>query len=568
MAQLVKMPDGVTVSFPDDLSREEIGALIADKFPQEVEKRRPTGAADYAVQGLSGANEGLAGTLGLPVDLANQFIVGPAMAGINAVAGTDFKPSDKPFLGSESIKGMMGGAIAPESDRPELQMTRRVGQEFGAAAPVVGGLAAKAAKPVQMLAAEAGLTAASGAGAAAAQQADPDNPWLELAAQFGASAGAASATRAVRKAITPNTISPTRQTANKVMKREGVDLTAGQATGNKRLQYTEAELGGYRVDEFTEKQAEQFTKAVLKRAGISANRATTEVLDEAFTRMGDEFDDLATRTTMPLDRQLGTDLRTTLDDYRNLTGSDAKPIVENLIGDLVTQAQKSASGTLDGTFYKTMRSRIERAARGTSDPELKGALRDLKDILDDAIERGMTSADDIAAWKQVRNDYRNMIVIEQAATAGGANAASGLISPAALRQATVTKHGRRNYARGNSDFAELARAGVETMTPLPQSGTAPRAAVNAIKGAAPFAGAALGGGGSLGMGAVAGAAAGAAAPSLTGRAILSGPGRRYLTNQVLPSGGARAARGAGPATAALVALNDNQRKQLRLNALN
>lgn len=36
MAQKVRMPDGVLVSFPDDISREEIAALIAEKFPEET----------------------------------------------------------------------------------------------------------------------------------------------------------------------------------------------------------------------------------------------------------------------------------------------------------------------------------------------------------------------------------------------------------------------------------------------------------------------------------------------------------------------------------------------------
>lgn len=46
MAQKVKMPDGVVVSFPDDMPREEIKALIEAKFPEQVKKSASPTAAE------------------------------------------------------------------------------------------------------------------------------------------------------------------------------------------------------------------------------------------------------------------------------------------------------------------------------------------------------------------------------------------------------------------------------------------------------------------------------------------------------------------------------------------
>lgn len=47
MAQKVKMPDGVVVAFPDDMPKEEIRALIEEKFPQAAPKQaQPLPAAD------------------------------------------------------------------------------------------------------------------------------------------------------------------------------------------------------------------------------------------------------------------------------------------------------------------------------------------------------------------------------------------------------------------------------------------------------------------------------------------------------------------------------------------
>jgi hypothetical protein len=81
---------------------------------------------------------------------------------------------------------------------------------------------------------------------------------------------------------------------------------------------------------------------------------------------------------------------------------------------------------------------------------------------------------DAGAWREARNEYRNLLVLEKASTAAGSNAAEGIISPSSLRNATINTQGRRNYARGNGDFADLARAGEAIMKPLPNSGTAPR----------------------------------------------------------------------------------------------
>lgn len=498
----------------------------------------------YAGQAVSGVNEGIANTLGAPVQLVNDLVVKPVIAGVNTVAGTEFQASDKPFLGQQHMREIMAPTIAAETDDPTKQMVRRVGEEFGAAAVPVAGMASKAARPISMLATEAGLTAGSGAGAAVAEQVAPDNPWAELAGQVVGALGAGGVARTAKKAITPNPASSERVAAAETLKREGVDLTAGQKTGSKGLQYAEAELGGSSAGAFTEKQAEQFTTAALKRAGIKADRATPEVIDGAFKRIGSEFDDLAASNTLTLDRQMGTDLGDVWREYIELVpDSQQAPVVGNLIQDLVAKAQ--ATGTLDGKAYQTIRSRLDRMARkAQSDPQLADALFGIRNAVDDAMERSMTP-EDVARWSQARREYRNMFVIEKAASAAGENAALGLISPAQLRQAAAAQS-RRAYARGQGDFDSLARAGVATMTPLPQSGTAPRAAVQAAKAAAPAVGAVLGSGAGPGIGTVVGGLAGAAVPAVAGKAILSAPGRAYLGNQLARNIPSTDPRGIGP----------------------
>ena len=333
----------------------------------------------------------------------------------------------------------------------------------------------------------------------------------------------------LRRAVTPFPASPERLSMADTLASEGVDLTAGQRTGNDRLRHMESELGGYSGQRFMERQGEQFTSAALKRAGIDATRATPEVMDEAFTRIGKSFDDLAAQTSIPFDAKVQDDLLAAVTDYQGTAATPA-PIVERMMSRASDLASKNG-GVLPGEAYQNIRSEIGSAIK-RSDGPTQMALRDVQEALDDAVGRAMP-ADFVKKWDQARNQYRNMLVLEKAAAGAGENVAGGLLSPSQLRGATVNQN-RRAYVRGKGDFAELARAGEGVMKPLPNSGTASRTSARNIGvSLATLLGA---GGGSVAggpFGAVAGALAGSALPAGVGKAMLSGPGRAYLGNQLL-----------------------------------
>lgn len=530
-----------------DAFASEMGLTGEAPAPPQQQAMDATG---YVSQGMSGLNEGIGDLLGMPVDLSTMLI-NTGMAGSNAMFGTDLQPIERPPFGSEQINDFMGwtGAIKPETEDEGGQITRRIAREYGTAViPALG--AARTTKTVgdaaKMLTTEAWLTGMSGAGAALAEQVAPDNPWAEFGAQVLGATTAAGVQRGAKKLITPFPTSPERLAAADVLKKEGIDLTAGQVTGSKGLRYAEGELGGGTASNMMEKQAEQFTSAALKRAGISASRATPEVLESAYDTMGKQFNDLSSRNAIVPDQQLAADLRSTFDEYNSLAGSDAKPIVKNSIRDIV-EGIKANGGVFPGESYKSLRSRIGRAQRGTADPELKSALGGIMESLDDAMGRwiSVNNPNDLGAWEQVRQDYRNFLVIERAAAGAGENAAMGLISPAALKNAETALQGKRGYTQGHGDFSDLSRAGVATMSPLPDSGTASRVAARSIMGIPAVVGGVMGNGFLPGFGALAGAAAGAAVPAVTGRAMLSGPGKGYLSNQIMKALKPRPGQGVG-----------------------
>lgn len=361
---------------------------------------------------------------------------------------------------------------------------------------------------------------------------------------FGAAAQAGG--KVLEKVISPFKGSPERTKAAQYLRGEGVDVTAGQKTGSKNLRYAEGEMGGGAAQDFMEKQGEQFTAAALKRTGTQANRATADVLNDAFDRIGGDFDRLAARNNLIADPQIAQDLTRVAVDYGSVVAPSMRaPVVEKTIRDTLSVLQ--SQGGMAGRAYQQHASRLRTLARNTKDNDLREAINGIVEALDSAMERSIQRANpsDLGAWGQTRRQYRNLMVVEQAATGAGENAAAGLISPSGLRNATVSKHGRRNYARGKGDFAELARSGEAVLKPLPDSGTSAR-----LRAWAPHAvgvGVGAGAGGSEGgyEGALIGAGAGAVAPYAIGRVLLSGPGRAYLGNQ--------AASRVSPQTRAMIA---------------
>lgn len=522
-------------------------------------------------QGTSGVNQGIANVLGFPVD-ATQGLLRLGAAGVNAATGSDIQLPVDAIGGSNSIKAAIAPTIRPESADPTNQLVRRAGQEVGAALVPGAGVVARSATPIRAVAGQLATATGAGVAAGAAQQVT-DNPYVELAAQILGGGGVAAATQAGKRAISPFPISAERQAVNDVLATEGVDLTPGQMTGNKGLQYAESELGGVRVADLNERQLEQFTEAALSRAGIGATRATPEVMARAYDDLGTQFDTLAARNNIVGDPQLVQGLGGAWSEYTSLVNESARaPIVESTIRD-IADALRQNGGTITGEAYQSMRSRLGRALKNATDPELSGALRGIQGSLDDAMERSMVAAQspDLGAWQQVRGDYRNFMVLQNAAAGAGENAAMGLISPAQLRSA-ASRQNKGAYVRGQGDFAALARAGVAGMTPLPNSGTAARLSARSLAAGVPTAAGYLMGEKALpGFGGLVGGALGSQVPNALGSLMFSGPGRAYLTNQALRGGNGLemlAGPAAGAGINALSAQQNSPNALARVRALN
>lgn len=167
----------------DKALRAEPGPhVMGDKLIAGTDAKpdQPQSFADsYLSQGMSGVNEGIANTLGAPVDLVTAGL-NLIPRGINAAANTQLPTIDAPVGGSQWLRDkVLAPTIGAASSDPRKQMTRRMGQSVGAAAvPLMGTSGSLRQFGGGMLAAAGG-----GAGGAVAQQTFPGNPVADFAGE-------------------------------------------------------------------------------------------------------------------------------------------------------------------------------------------------------------------------------------------------------------------------------------------------------------------------------------------------------------------------------------------------
>lgn len=493
---------------------------------EALKKRAATGMED--VRGLQPIFQGVSGAWG---DEAVANIAG----GIAAAKGGNF--SDNRDVSQEAMRQELA---QERQDHPLRSLAGEMGGGVlsALAAPGLGSAGTLLGRMAQGAGVGSLFGLAQGAGSATD---DDPNGSRGRGAGIGAiiggavGGGAPLAINGIARLISPLRISPERQALVDILTQEGVDVTAGQRTGSKGLKWAESALGdlpfaGGAAAEMTDRQGRQFTSAALRRMGIDAELATPDAIDAGVRQLGQTFDDLSARNTLRFDPGFAADVRQTMQDYGRVLPSQQREAILNYIQDFT----QFANG-MPGQVYQTARSTLGRQANAMrqSDPPFSQALAGLRDALDNAMGRSISPADQ-AAWQEARSQYRNWMAIQKAATGAGELAAEGYISPSQLR-AAVASQNRGQYARGQGDLADLARAGEAIMRPLPNSGTAPRQAINnivaAISGALGTAGGVAGNTAGGLPGAVTGAMAGAAVPAVLGRLLMSRPVQGYLGNQ-------------------------------------
>lgn len=506
-----------------------------DPFAAPVSK-----GSDIAQSIPAGLSAGASGLLGLPRDISRFLDWGPSYAIAKGAEKLGLLPNGKTaedFQKAADALNLPQEAHLPGSS--EIQSAaQKIVPALGYEPKTTEGKYAKtissfipgaAIAPGSTLKNIATLGVVPGAASEAAGQLAEGSGYEPAARIAGAVAGSI-APGLLSRVVTPLPASPARRALLDTMDKEGIDLTAGQRSGSKPLQWAESTLGdmpgaGGKAAAIQERQGQQFTSAALKRMGIADDGAlaTPETLKSGKQAIGTKFEDLASRNTVTFDPKFGQDLGKVVKQYDSLLpAGQQSSIVQDTIADIATQGNQ-----MPGTMYQALRSQIDKQARGVaqSNPPLSEALFGIRNALDSAMSRSI-SGPDAFEWAKARGEWKNWKAIEKAATGAGAASAEGYISPQQLRSAVVNQN-RGAYATGQGDLADLARAGAGTMAPLPNSGTAPRQNIQHLIQM-------MSGGGGMAAGGGMGAVAGLLAPSIAGRTLMSGPVQSWLGNQIMP----------------------------------
>jgi hypothetical protein len=541
----IQAPDGTVVEFPAGTPDDTIIRVMRQNFPARpaeapADRSVLESAARTVGQFGAGFNERLAQTVGALPDLYNRGLraVGaPAMPegfytqgiqrGINAAVGEPPAPEGAIERGARGAgQGLVDAATVMVP----------AGRVAAATAPAAGAAPNLAHRIATALSAQPVMQTAAGMTGGAVGEAT-DNPLLGMTAAFAVPTVAATAGRLISPVRHQN--SPGRQNLVDAARREGIRLTAGQETGSRFLQNVEQRLEQLPLTSaaqraIRERAEEDFTRAAMRRTGTSTDNVTPETLNAARDRIGQVIGTLSQRNNLVVT----PDLRQSLDDVesglRFLPGG-----IQSAVRERINQIRGSFSSgpngqtIIPGRAYRLMDSELGRAARGTGDGDLRGALSDIRERMRAAMDASI-SPQDAADWAQARRDYANLMVIARAAGGAGATAAEGRLSPLALRGALDQSTGR-GYAFGRGDLNELARVGQALLRPPPDSGTAGATLANNL-----LTGSALASGGA-GVGAMwggpAGAAVGAGASLLLPRIVQglmnTDAGQAYLRNQAV-----------------------------------
>ncbi len=459
-----------------------------------------TGVARVVGQGAIGVNDAIAGTVGAPVDAAAWALRKVGVPVTNPVGGSESIKKGIDYVATlpgRAADAVSQGSTAPftedRTSRFEPQGTvektaRGVGEGVGNALSIIApaGLIAKGAKAGSMLGGTAEtlasqpvaqtLMAGTGGGVAAGT----DNPWLGLAAGL-AVPGVAGISR---RAVSPvrNALSAQEQNLVRSADAEGIPLTAAQRTGSPTLKIAEATMAstpgsaGPMQEAFTN-QRQQFNRANLERAGVTATDASPDTLTHAFTQQGKTFDDLSARTTLNVTPKFATDIEGVAQKYGRRLDNNVATVFQSYVDDLAPLLQAArtpgANPQVSGEIYKNIRSDLTADIRATSDGKLRRALGGLVDALDGAMESS-SSGPLAAEWKDARREYQALMTIDKAMQGGtqGDRAAANI--PFAALRGAVLQSDRSGYSRGRGQLNELSRVGDFLANKIPDSGTTAR----------------------------------------------------------------------------------------------
>jgi hypothetical protein len=262
-----------------------------------------------------------------------------------------------------------------------------------------------------------------------------------------------------------------------VLKDAGVPLDLAQETGSKVMGWakrltSDNPFTGGGSHAFEEMQNNAYTKAIARTMGEDAERITPEVLKNAKTRLGDNYDALFGRNGVRVTRDFQKEL-TSLKESSEKVMPEGQKGITNIVNDILDKS-KVNMGHLDGKQYQAIKQQLAAMeAQGGTAGHYAGELREkLFEGLSNTIKK-IGNKDDLELLKQTNKQYGNMKKIEDIALKDP----EGHVSASKLYNSLTTKSKRNAFYQDDPELARLASAGKNVLPEkMPNSGTAARLA--------------------------------------------------------------------------------------------
>lgn len=401
-------------------------------------------------------------------------------AQMDKMRNADFAPQAKrqAQLGVRMVTEGLGDVVTPWADAAAALINpaiRKTGFQFPTnhGQQLSGALTNAGMAEPQTTAEKAGnLVGRVTTGAAASA-----GPMNAVMARLGFAKPSPNAPTAPKQAPPPQASTP----AARTLERAGVRLDASQRDGGRFTQMLRSAVTDHPAtattqEKFTEAQAQDFTRAVLRSVGEDAPEATHGVMLRAKQRIQSLFNSVG-KDGIAVDDQLLNDLgkfeqvaqRTVLDSNQSVLFRN----FEDVVGAM-------QDGKIPGKNLVEIRSNLSALSK---QPGVGDAAGELEDILLDALQRSYP--DQKQVLQTAVDQWRNLKIIEPAISKD----ADRYISPKLLANSVSSVRNRAMsiYGQGgDQELVELARAGKSVLPEvLGNSGTTPRAIMQSpVKAAA------------------------------------------------------------------------------------
>lgn len=276
---------------------------------------------------------------------------------------------------------------------------------------------------------------------------------------------------ALRPAVKPLIDPATASLASLARDKFGIPIRGGQISESPSMNYLDSLVKGKPFSGMAENEATQhaaFNRAVAKTIGEDAEKVTPDVMANAKTRLGQNYEDIARQTTLKVDQPLTDILNKIVTDASTVLQPSEHSIITKQIQGILDKVK--GEGTIDGaTFHALIKkgSPLDRATN-SSDSNVKYYAGQIKSALVDAM--GRSAPEDMKGLlKTTNSQYKAMKTIEDLVE----KSPTGDISPALLMGAVRKSYSNMAYG-GGGDLADLARIGQRFLKDMPQSGTQPR----------------------------------------------------------------------------------------------